>query len=57
MGGNADGFLDGMLAHVPLRRLGLAEDIAQAALFLATDSSAYTSGAVIPCDGGLSALR
>ena len=57
MGGNADGFLDGMLAHVPLRRLGLAEDIANAALFLAADASAYTSGAVIPCDGGLSALR
>ena len=57
MGGNADGFLDGMLAHVPLRRLGLAEDIANAALFLAADGSAYTSGAVIPCDGGLAALR
>ena len=57
MGGNADGFLDGVLAHVPLRRLGLAEDIANAALFLAADASAYTSGAVIPCDGGLAALR
>ena len=57
MGGNADGFLDAMLAHVPLRRLGLAEDIAGAALFLAGDASGYTSGAVIPCDGGLAALR
>lgn len=57
MGGNADGFLDSMLVHVPLRRLGLAEDIANAALFLAADASAYTSGAVLPCDGGLAALR
>jgi 3-oxoacyl-[acyl-carrier protein] reductase len=57
MGGNADVFLDGVLAHVPLRRLGLAEDIANVALFLASDASAYTSGAVVPCDGGLAALR
>ena len=55
--GGGDEFLTGMLAHVPLRRLGLAEDIAEVALFLAGDASAYTSGAVIPCDGGLAALR
>jgi len=55
--GDADAFLDGLLAHVPLRRLGLAEDIAAMALFLASDLSAYTSGAVLPCDGGLAALR
>jgi NAD(P)-dependent dehydrogenase (short-subunit alcohol dehydrogenase family) len=55
--GDADAFLDGLLSHVPLRRLGLAEDIAAMALFLASDLSAYTSGAVLPCDGGLAALR
>jgi NAD(P)-dependent dehydrogenase (short-subunit alcohol dehydrogenase family) len=42
---------------MPLRRLGLAEDVAGAALFLASPQSAYTSGAVIPVDGGLAALR
>jgi NAD(P)-dependent dehydrogenase (short-subunit alcohol dehydrogenase family) len=42
---------------MPLRRLGLAEDIAGIALFLASDLSAYTSGAVVPGDGGLAALR
>jgi 3-oxoacyl-[acyl-carrier protein] reductase len=51
------GFLSGMLAQLPLRRLGTADDIAQIALFLASDASAYTSGAVVPCDGGLAALR
>jgi 3-oxoacyl-[acyl-carrier protein] reductase len=51
------GFLSGMLAQLPLRRLGTPDDIAQIALFLASDASAYTSGAVIPCDGGLAALR
>lgn len=50
-------FLDGLLRHVPLKRLGTAEDIARVALFLASDQSAYTSGAVVPCDGGLAALR
>jgi 3-oxoacyl-[acyl-carrier protein] reductase len=42
---------------MPLRRLGLAVDIAGIALFLASDLSAYTSGAVVPGDGGLAALR
>ena len=48
----------GMLTKtMPLRRLGLAEDIAGLALFLASDLSGYTSGAVIPGDGGLAAMR
>ncbi|HEV3123636.1 MAG TPA: SDR family NAD(P)-dependent oxidoreductase [Candidatus Dormibacteraeota bacterium] len=54
---DVDGFLDGMLAHVPMRRLGLAGDVAETALFLASSRSAYMSGAVLPCDGGLAALR
>src|SRR5262249_6743420 len=51
------GFLSGLIGQLPLRRLGTADDIAHIALFLASDASAYTSGAVIPCDGGLAALR
>jgi 3-oxoacyl-[acyl-carrier protein] reductase len=50
-------FLSGLAQNLPLRRLGTAEDIARVALFLASDASAYTSGAVVPCDGGLAALR
>jgi 3-oxoacyl-[acyl-carrier protein] reductase len=50
-------FLEGLYANIPLHRLGTADDIARIALFLASDESAYTSGAVIPCDGGLSAYR
>jgi len=52
-----DAFLAGLLATIPMHRLGHAADIAGAALFLASDLSSYTSGAVIPCDGGLAALR
>ncbi len=53
----ADGFLEGLLRNVPQGRLGLADDVAGAALFLASDLSAYTSGCVLPVDGGLAALR
>jgi 3-oxoacyl-[acyl-carrier protein] reductase len=54
---DGDGFIAGLLTNIPLRRLGLAEDVAGIALFLAGDQSSYTSGAVVPADGGLAALR
>ncbi len=50
-------FLEMLAAQVPLNRVGTADDVAAIALFLASDASAYTSGAVIPCDGGLAAMR
>ncbi len=52
-----DSFLKMLYSNVPLKRLGAADDIANTALFLASDLSAYTSGAIIPCDGGLAAYR
>jgi 3-oxoacyl-[acyl-carrier protein] reductase len=52
-----DGFLAMLERTIPLKRLGTADDVARVALFLASDASAYTSGAVIPCDGGLAAYR
>lgn len=42
-----------ILANVPLKRYGSADEIAGTALFLASDSGAYVSGAVLPVDGGL----
>ena len=54
---NAEQFLDMLMRNMPLKRLGTADDIARAALFLASPESAYTSGAVIPVDGGLAAMR
>jgi len=39
-------------AGVPLGRLAEPEDIARAAVFLASDEAAYITGAVLPVDGG-----
>ena len=39
----------------PLGRIGEPEDVAGAALFLASDEAAWISGAVLPIDGGLTA--
>ncbi len=39
-------------AHVPLRRLGEPDDIAPAALFLASDASSWMTGQILVIDGG-----
>ncbi|MGW0708930.1 SDR family oxidoreductase [Streptomyces sp. NPDC002643] len=41
-----------LVAAIPLGRLGRAEDVAGAALFLASRAGAYVTGVVIPVDGG-----
>jgi NAD(P)-dependent dehydrogenase (short-subunit alcohol dehydrogenase family) len=38
----------------PLGRIGMPEDVARLALFLSSPASEWTTGAVIPLDGGLS---
>jgi NAD(P)-dependent dehydrogenase (short-subunit alcohol dehydrogenase family) len=42
-------------AEVPLGRLGVAEDVVGAAVFLASDAARYVTGQVITVDGGLTA--
>jgi NAD(P)-dependent dehydrogenase (short-subunit alcohol dehydrogenase family) len=42
------------LVHVPMGRFADAREIAQAALFLATDESSYVNASVFMVDGGLS---
>ncbi len=39
-------------AHIPLRRLGLPDDIATAALFLASDAASWVTGQTFVVDGG-----
>ena len=40
-------------AHSPTGAMGTAQDVANAALFLACDESAYVTGTLLPVDGGL----
>lgn len=42
--------------NVPLKRLGTKDEVADLAMFLVSDAAAYITGAVMPCDGGLSLL-
>ncbi len=43
------------LVHVPMGRFGRAEEMADAALFLASDESSYVTGTEFLVDGGLTA--
>lgn len=45
--------LDGIRAKTPLGRLGSADDIANAYLFLASDEAAFITGTVLSVDGGV----
>jgi len=44
-----------LIDQTPLRRFGTPEDVAKAALFLASDEAAFITGAEIAVDGGMSA--
>lgn len=42
--------------NYPIGRFGKPEDVAKACLFLASDESSFVTGAVLPVDGGYTAL-
>jgi len=43
--------LDEAVARIPMGRMATADEVAQVALFLASDRASYVSGAIIPMDG------
>lgn len=47
--------LDGVLAKVPMARMGLPHEFGELALFLASDASSFITGVAIPIDGGYTA--
>ena len=53
--GTFRGSVQQMLAHVPLGRPGMPDEIAHAALFLAAPESSYVNGHILTVDGGWTA--
>jgi 3-oxoacyl-[acyl-carrier protein] reductase len=44
---------DNMLGHIPLKRIGTAQEVAAAVRFLASDEASYITGHVLDVNGGL----
>ena len=44
---------EALLTRIPMRDMGKPEDIANCALFLASDEARYMTGQVLVCDGGM----
>ena len=50
-----EAFSKALLDRTPMRRFGTSEDVANAALFFASDESGYITGAELAIDGGMQA--
>jgi len=53
MAATLDRFGDSIAAGCPMKRIGRPDDMAGAAIYLASRAGAYVTGAVIPVDGGI----
>lgn len=52
-GGVSDEMKQAILARIPIGRLGVSEDVANACLYLASDLSSFVTGAVLDVNGGM----
>jgi NAD(P)-dependent dehydrogenase (short-subunit alcohol dehydrogenase family) len=41
--------------HIPIGRIGEAEDVAATVMFLASEAAGFVTGAIVPIDGGTTA--
>jgi NAD(P)-dependent dehydrogenase (short-subunit alcohol dehydrogenase family) len=57
MAATLEAFGDSIKASAPLRRIGRPDDMAGAAIYLASRAGAYLTGAVIPVDGGIATTK
>lgn len=51
------GFYDSLVARIPLGRIADPDDLVGAALFFCSDASAFVTGQILTCDGGLTACQ
>jgi NAD(P)-dependent dehydrogenase (short-subunit alcohol dehydrogenase family) len=56
MAATLEAFGEQIAASSPLKRIGRPDDMAGAAIFLASRAGAYLTGAIIPVDGGMASL-
>ena len=55
-GGDYEGYVAKRHKQVPMGHMGVPEDVAHAALYLASDEAAYVTGAELVVDGGITAM-
>jgi NAD(P)-dependent dehydrogenase (short-subunit alcohol dehydrogenase family) len=56
LGGSREEAIARMTQRVPMRRLGTAEEVVEAILWLGSDKASFTTGQALAVDGGLSAI-
>lgn len=52
-GANREKNLEAITSGIPMKKMGMPDDVASAALFLASDASKYITGIELSIDGGI----